>query len=101
MPKKKRPAKKALKVAIVPVEDEPVERIYSNYVVIRHSPYDFSLEFCELLPSDERSTKIMEKTGKVEAHVRTKIVLPTRVIPSLIQALDGNYKKYEKQFEKK
>ncbi|GAI17627.1 unnamed protein product, partial [marine sediment metagenome] len=42
MPKQKN----EVKVTIVPYEEEVKERIYSNYVIVRHSPFDFSLEFC-------------------------------------------------------
>ncbi|MCK4404325.1 MAG: DUF3467 domain-containing protein [candidate division Zixibacteria bacterium] len=92
---------KELTVTVVPYEKEPKERIYSNFVVIRHSPYDFSLEFCEIPPPTVEQDKKIKKTKKIRAYVKTKIVLPAKVIPSLIQALTDNYNKYEKKFEKK
>jgi hypothetical protein len=102
MPKQKKGKRKEdLKVAIVPYEKEVKDRIYSNYVVIRHTPYDFSLEFCEIPPATEEESKELERTKQVKAYVRAKIALPVKIIPSLILALDDNYKKYEKKFEKK
>jgi len=102
MPKQQKPKpEKAMTVAIIPYEEEIKDRIYCNYVVIRHTQLDFSMEFCEILPATEKEIKELEKTKQVKAHVRTKIVLPIKLIPSLIQALADNYKKYEQKFENK
>jgi len=97
MPKQKN----EVRVTIVPYEEEVKERIYSNYVIVRHSPFDFSLEFCEIPPANERQIKEIDRTKQVKAEVKAKIALPTKLIPSLIDALVDNYKKYEKKFEKK
>ncbi len=97
---KKKP-EKTVKVTIVPYEKEIKDRIYSNYVVVRHTQVDFSMEFCEITPANEEEIKEVERTKQIRAYVRTKIALPTKLIPSLIQALEDNYKKYEQKFQNK
>ncbi len=99
-PKNEKEAKE-LTVAVVPYEKEPKDRIYSNFAVIRHNPYDFSLEFCEILPPTPEQDKEIRTTKKIRAHIKAKIAFPAKLIPSLIQALADNYSKYEKKFEKK
>lgn len=93
------PAKKSKVVAvkIQPMEKEEKGRIYSNYIIVRHTPFDFTLEFCEILP-----VKGIEAVdgGTAIADIKVKLALPIKLIPSLISALTDNYKKYEEAYEK-
>ena len=49
--------KKSINFTVVPNETEPTERIYANFCAITHTPFDFTLTFCEMLPIAEREFK--------------------------------------------
>jgi hypothetical protein len=83
---------KAVNVAIRAYEKEKKDRIYSNYIVVKHTPFDFTIEFCELLPPTKEE---ITKTGFANAEIKAKLALPVKLIPSLITALTDNYSKYE------
>ena len=65
---------------------EEAEGIYSNLVLISHSPAEFVLDFTRILP------------GKPKAKVYSRIILAPQHAKSLLNALQENIKKYEEQF---
>jgi hypothetical protein len=65
---------------------EEAEGIYSNLVLISHSPAEFVLDFTRILP------------GKPKAKVYSRIVMAPQHAKSLLKALQDNIKKYEDQF---
>ena len=73
--------------SIVPDDDPDLARIYANFCAISHTPFDFTLAFCEVLPLSERDIKAAEAEHTVKAPVRAKIVVPLQVVPNLIAAL--------------
>ena len=42
--------KKSINFTVVPDEGEPVERTYANFCAVSHTPFDFTLSFCEMGP---------------------------------------------------
>jgi hypothetical protein len=66
--------------------EKEAEGIYSNLVLITHSPAEFVLDFTRLLP------------GKPKAKVYARIILAPQHAKSLLKALEENIKKYEEQF---
>jgi len=62
------------------------EGIYSNLVLISHSPAEFILDFTRLVP------------GKPKAKVYSRIIMAPQHAKSLLRALEDNIKKYETQF---
>ena len=62
---------------------EEAEGIYSNLVLISHSPAEFVLDFTRILP------------GKPKAKVYSRIILAPQHAKSLLNALQENIKKYE------
>ncbi len=79
---------------IVPA-DNATPRVYSNFCVIQHSPYDFSLTFCEVEPLDERNLAQAREAGEIKAPVRARLVVPVQMVPGLIAALDENFRRYQ------
>ena len=88
----------ALNFNVVPDEDSPVSRVYSNFCAIQNSPFDFTLSFCEMLPLGERQVKEAQATHVVRAPVRARIVVPVQMIPGLIAALQDNFRLYQESF---
>lgn len=62
------------------------EGIYSNLVLISHSPAEFVFDFTRLVP------------GKPKAKVYSRIIMAPQHAKSLLMALGDNIAKYEKQF---
>lgn len=66
--------------------EKEAEGIYSNFVVISHSPAEFVLDFTRMLP------------GVPKTKVYARIVMTPQHTKSLSKALSDNIEKYEKQF---
>ena len=89
--------KKSINFTVVPDESEPVERVYANFCAVSHTPFDFTLSFCEMLPLSERDLmKAPEgSTQIVKAPVKLKVVVPANLIPALAAALNENLRIYQ------
>ena len=89
------PERKQINFTIVPDEPSDVARIYANFCSIAHTPFDFTLTFCEVLPPSETEVREADDDDDAEtvsarqlrAPVRARIVVPAQFIPSLITAL--------------
>ncbi len=79
--------RKQINFTIVPDDSEELPRTYANFCAISHTPFDFTLAFCEVLPLSEKDIKEAEADHTVKAPVRAKIVVPLQVVPNLIAAL--------------
>jgi hypothetical protein len=90
--------KKQVNFNIVPDDDASVARIYSNFCAIHHSPFDFTLTFCDMQPLTEREVQSAQSTGVVKAPVRARMVVPVQMIPGLISALQENFRLYQESF---
>jgi hypothetical protein len=88
--------RKQINFTIVPDETsgDPGPRTYSNFCAISHTPFDFTLTFCEVLPLSERDVKEAESEHVVKAPVRARIVVPVQVVPNLIAALQEHMRVY-------
>jgi hypothetical protein len=65
--------------------DNESEGIYSNLVLITHSPAEFIFDFARVLP------------GKPKAKVYARIIKAPQHAKSFLLALQDNIKKYEEQ----
>lgn len=72
----------------VEITPEQSEGIYSNFVLIAHSPSEFILDFARMLP------------GLQKAKVFTRIIMTPPNALLLRDALNENLKKYEERFGK-
>jgi hypothetical protein len=79
--------RKQINFTIVPDDSADGPRTYANFCAISHTPFDFTLAFCEVLPLSEQDIKNAEAEHIVKAPVRAKIVVPLQVVPNLIAAL--------------
>ncbi len=70
----------------VELGEKESEGIYSNFVLISHSPAEFVLDFTRMLP------------GVPKTKVFARIIMTPPHAKSLFNALGENIKKFEKEF---
>lgn len=69
----------------VELGDKEAEGIYSNLVLISHSPAEFVMDFTRMVP------------GVPKAKVYSRIIMTPQHIKSFSKALQDNIEKFEKQ----
>lgn len=70
----------------VELGEKESEGIYSNFVLISHSPAEFVLDFTRMLP------------GVPKTKVYARVIMTPQHAKSLLRALNENIEKYEKEF---
>jgi hypothetical protein len=90
--------RKQINFTIVPDEQPGEPRIYANFCSIAHTPFDFTLTFCEVMPLSEKEIKAAESDHVVHAPVRTKLVVPVQFVPNLIAALQEHWRVYSESY---
>ena len=86
---------------IVPADDpadSQTPRTYSNFCSIAHTPFDFTLTFCEVMPLSEQEVREAEKDHVVRAPVRTRVVVPVQFVPNLIAALQDHMRVFSETY---
>ena len=89
---------KQINFTILPDEDSSAPRTYANFCSIAHTPFDFTLTFCEVMPLSEKEIKEAETQHVVRAPVRAKIVVPVQFVPNLIAALQEHWRVYQESY---
>ena len=74
----------------VVVDDEVKHGEYANFLVVTHGPHDFTLDFCQLLPSGEK--------GIVNAEVTSRVRIAPTMVGQVLRALNTNLSNYEDKF---
>jgi hypothetical protein len=77
---------------IVPADSGTEPRTYANFCAVSHTPFDFTLTFCEVQPLTERDVQQAEADHIVPAPVKAKLVVPVQFIPNLISALQEHWR---------
>ena len=72
------------------VDDELKHGTYANFLIVSHSPHEFTMDFCQLLPGDG--------SEEVHADVVSRIKIPPTVAGKVIRALNTNLNNYEDKF---
>ena len=70
----------------VELGEKESEGIYSNLVLIAHSPSEFIVDFARVLP------------GSPKAKIYARIVMTPQHVKLLLRALEENIKKFEEKF---
>ena len=74
----------------VVVDDEVKHGEYSNFLVVTHGPHDFTLDFCQLLPSGEQ--------GIVNAEVVSRVRIAPTMVGQVLRTLNTNLSNHEEKF---
>ena len=92
------PQRKQINFTIVP-DDQPGEpRTYANFCSIAHTPFDFTLTFCEVLPPTEQDLRQAQTDQVLRAPVRARVAIPVQLMPNLIAALQDHMRIYSESF---
>jgi hypothetical protein len=86
------PDRKQINFTIIPDEPGDTPRTYANFCAISHTPFDFTLTFCEVLPPTEKTVREAAADGVLKAPVRARIAVPAAFVPNLIKALQEHLK---------
>jgi hypothetical protein len=81
------PDRKQINFTTIPDEEPGGTRIYANFCSIAHTPFDFTLTFCEVMPLSDKELREAESQHVVRAPVRARVVVPVQFIPNLVAAL--------------
>lgn len=82
--------RKQINFTILPEEGGNDPRTYANFCAVNHTPFDFTLTFCEVMPLSEKEIREAESDHVVRAPIRARLVLPVQFVPTLIAALQEN-----------
>lgn len=63
---------------------------YANFLLVSHSPHEFTLDFCQMLPAKEQ--------GKINAEVVSRVRIAPTMIGRVLNALNTNLSNYEERF---
>ena len=86
--------RKQVNFTIVPDETGPEPRTYANFCAVSHTPFDFTLTFCEVMPLTEDDVRKASENHVVKAPVRARIVVPVQFVPTLAAALQEHMRVY-------
>ena len=92
------PEHKQINFTIVPDEQPGEPRIYANFCSISHTPFDFTLTFCEVMPLSEKELQAAEADHIVRAPVRVRVVVPVQFVPTLVQALQEHMRVFSESY---
>jgi hypothetical protein len=82
--------RKQINFTIIPDDTGEAPRTYANFCAVNHTPFDFTLTFCEVQPLSEKEIRDAEHEHIVRAPVRARVVMPVQFIPTLIASLQEN-----------
>ena len=92
------PERKQINFTIIPDEQAGEARIYANFCSIAHTPFDFTLTFCEVMPLSEAELRQAESQHVVRAPVRSRVVVPVQFVPNLIAALQEHMRVFSESY---
>jgi hypothetical protein len=72
--------------------------VYSNFVSVWHSPYEFTLDFCATQPPQPVDPEDPETAVVVPCSVVARVKIPVTLIFDVLRALNENMTRYESVF---
>ena len=91
-------APKQINFTIVPDDNSTTPRTYANFCSIAHTPFDFTLTFCEVMPLSEQELRDAENQHVVKAPVRARVVVPVQFLPNLVAALQEHMRVFSETY---
>jgi hypothetical protein len=79
---------------VIRVDDDKVAGAYANIANVWHSPFEFTIDFGVMQPSQQREDGTMVS----EAYVTSRVRLPIAVVYPLLRALSDNIAVFEREY---
>ena len=92
------PERKQINFTIVPDDAGDSPRTYANFCAISHTPFDFTLSFCEVQPLSQKDIEAAESDNLVKAPVRARVVVPVQFLPNLVAALQEHMRVFSETY---
>ncbi|MGZ4780120.1 MAG: DUF3467 domain-containing protein [Thermoanaerobaculia bacterium] len=92
------PQRKQINFTIVPDDQAGEPRTYANFCSIAHTPFDFTLTFCEVMPLSDKELREAEDNHVVRAPVRARVVVPVQFVPNLVAALQEHMRVFSESY---
>lgn len=92
------PERKQINFTIIPDEQPGEARTYANFCSIAHTPFDFTLTFCEVMPLSDRELRDAQDNHVVRAPVRARVVVPVQFLPNLVAALQEHMRVFSESY---
>ena len=92
------PERKQINFTIIPDEQAGEPRTYANFCSIAHTPFDFTLTFCEVMPLSDREVQEAESNHVVRAPVRARVVVPVQCVPNRVAALQEHMRVFSESY---
>lgn len=83
-----------LKFSIKPINPNGMEREFVNYAMVRHGDNDFTIEFCDVNPPDDKDIQTVKDKAELEVPVKFRLVCTPSFVELFISALQDNLKKF-------
>lgn len=93
-----KPRQPPVNFTIVPDQSSDVPRTYANFCAVSHTPFDFTLTFCEVQPLSEKDLQDARAERVVRAPVRARLVVPVQFVPNMIAALQEHLRVYSESY---
>jgi hypothetical protein len=90
--------RKQINFTIVPDEQPGESRTYANFCSIAHTPFDFTLTFCEVMPLSEKELRSAEQEQVVRAPGRAPNVVPGQFIPTHVAPLPAHKRLFSETY---
>lgn len=90
---------KQINFTIVPDDASDSPRAYANFCAVHHTPFDFTITFCDMAPLSEKDVRAAEADHVVRAPVKARIVLSPQVVPNFIAALQEQFRLYTESMQ--
>lgn len=74
----------------VSIDDARKHGVYANFLVVSHSPHEFTLDFCQVMPGGGE--------GQVKAEVVSRLKVAPTMVGKIIRALNTNMTNYEDKY---
>jgi hypothetical protein len=76
----------------IKIDDDIKHGVYANFLVVSHSPHEFTLDFCQVMPGGGGEDK------RVQAEVVTRLKVAPTMVGKIIRALNTNMTNYEDKY---
>src|SRR3989344_7129259 len=87
---------KTVKPKFTPDPNRTSPRVYANFAKVRTQGVDFTISFGDILPPSKEDVEKAKKGEEISIPLQCEVVIPSSMVPSLIEALNSQYEKYDK-----